>query len=111
MTKLLICPSERKGVAFLSQGAPLVSAPLLGQSVLEYWLSALACSRVQNVLILAADRPEELQAQVGNGARWGLDLKVIAESRELTPAQALIKYAPEFGPVPPPDAISVVDHL
>jgi len=36
---------------------------------------------------------------------------VITESRELTPAQAVIKYAPEFGPVPPPDAITVLDHL
>jgi hypothetical protein len=40
-----------------------------------------------------------------------MDLKVIAESRELTPAQALLKYAAEFGPVPAPDAIAVLDHF
>jgi NDP-sugar pyrophosphorylase family protein len=111
MTKLLICPSERKEVALLSQGTPLANAPLLGQSLIEYWLSALACAGIQKALILAADRPEEIQTQVGDGARWGLELKVIPESRELTPAQALIKYGTEFGPVPISDAISLVDHL
>lgn len=111
MTKLLICPSAREGVGFLSETAPLATVPLLGQGLLEYWLSALACSGVKNALVLAHDRPEQIQALAGTGERWGIDVKVIAQSRELTPAQALLKYAAEFGPVPAPDAISVLDHF
>jgi NDP-sugar pyrophosphorylase family protein len=111
MTKLLICPSERTGVHFLSETAPLVKVPLLGQGLIEYWLSWMACSGAKHALILAHDRPEEILALVGNGARWGMELQVINESRELTPAQALLKYAAEFGPVPPSDAISLLDHF
>lgn len=111
VTKLLICPSHREAVGFLSHAAPLSNVLLLGQGLLEYWVSALACSGVKRIIILAHDRPEQVQALAGTGERWGLELKIVAESRELTPAQALLKYGAEFGPVPEPDAISVLDHF
>jgi len=111
MTKLLICPSPRPGVEFLSTNSPLTTVPMLGQGLLEYWLSALACSGVQRVFILAHDRPDRVQSLAGSGSRWGIEVKVHSESRELTAAQALLKYAAEFGPVPAPDAISLLDHF
>ena len=49
-------------------------------------------SGTKEVTILADNRPEHIKAIVGDGARWGLKLEVVQESRELTPAQALLKY-------------------
>lgn len=111
MKALLICPSPRPAVPLLSESAPLATAPLLGQSLLEYWLSWLACSGVKQVLILAHDRHEQVCALAGDGARWGLEVQVHAESRELAPAQALLKYAPELDPVPSKSRIALLDHL
>jgi hypothetical protein len=107
---LLICPSERPGVAELSRLAPLAATPLLGESLLEYWLTHLALAGVNEVHILANDRPEQISRIVGKGARWGLKVEVTSEVRELTPAQAQIKYAAEF-PASAPNQISVLDHF
>ena len=107
---LLICPADRPGVAELSRLAPLAAAPLLGESLLEYWLTHLALAGVSEVQILAKDRPEHIKRIVGHGARWGLKVEVTSEVRELTPAQAQIKYATEF-PSSAPNQISVLDHF
>jgi NDP-sugar pyrophosphorylase family protein len=107
---LLICPSERPAVAELSRVVPLAAAPLLGQSLLEYWLTHLALSGVKEVHILADDRVDEIKKIAGVGARWGLNVEVTAEVRELTAAQAQIKYATEF-PAAAPNNISVLDHF
>lgn len=92
MKVLLICPSERPSVSVLSEAAPLATVPLLGQSALEYWLVHIACSGIKEAIVLAHDRSAHIRAVVGSGARWGLTVSVIEESRELTPAQALLKY-------------------
>ncbi len=111
MKALLICPSERPAVRHLSAATPLACVPLLGQSLLEYWLSHLANSGIKRVFILAADRPEHVLALVGNGARWGLAAEVIPEARELSPAQAILKYATVLEPASSQANISVLEHL
>src|SRR2546430_7133620 len=111
MKVLLICPSEQPAVRLLGQTAPLAAMPLLGQSLVEYWLTELACSGIKEVLILCDDRPEQLRALVGNGARWGLAVEVIAESRELSPAQALLKYEHILDPAMAQNSIVVLDHF
>ena len=112
MTKLLICPSERNAVQFLAQRTPLASVPLLGQCVLEYWLSSLAIQGAKKVVILAHDRPEITMDVVGGGERWGLEATVLPESRELTVAEALLKYSEELEePVPAQEDIIILDRL
>jgi len=111
MRKILICPSPRNGVPFLSQELPLANMSLLGQSLLEYWLSALSIGGVKKVLLLAHDRPELALEVVGAGERWGLDATVLSECRELTTAEALLKYAAELEGIPPQEAITVLDHF
>jgi UDP-3-O-[3-hydroxymyristoyl] glucosamine N-acyltransferase len=109
MNAILICPSTRPGVEHLSSYTPLAAIPLLGESLVEYWLSHLAMSGASEVQILANDRPQHIAAIVGNGARWGLKADVIAESRELTLAQAQIKYAREI--TSGTHEIAVLDHF
>jgi len=107
---LLICPSDRPAVSELSRLAPLAAAPLLGQSLLEYWLTHLALAGIKEIHLLADDRPEQISKLVGSGGRWGLKIDVTAEVRELTAAQAQIKYAAEFD-ASTPNNISVLDHF
>lgn len=107
---LLICPSEHPAVADLSRMAPLAAVPLLGESLLEYWLTHLALSGIKEVHILADDRPEHIRRLAGNGARWGLKIDVTSEVRELTAAQAQIKYASEV-PASTQNPTVVLDHF
>jgi hypothetical protein len=92
MKSVLICPAQRAEVAFLSEAAPLAVVPALGRSVVEYWMSHLACAGVKQVVLLANDRPEEVRRVVGNGSRWGVAAEVVAELGEMTPENAAEKY-------------------
>lgn len=107
---LLICPSARAGVPELSKTAPLGAVPLLGESLVEYWLSHLALAGIKDVKILADDRPEQIGKVAGDGARWGLKVEITTELRELTAAQAQIKYASEF-PATGQHLIALLDHF
>lgn len=107
---LLICPSQRPAVAELSRLVPLAAIPFMGQSLLGYWLTHLALAGVRDVHVLADDRPDEIRKIAGDGARWGLKVEVTTEVRELTEAQAQIKYAGELA-----DSklisVAVLDHF
>ena len=107
---LLISPSDRPAVAELSRLAPLATIPLLGESLIEYWLTHLALGGVKEVQILASDRPELIKNLTGQGARWGLKVEIGTEARELTVAQAQIKYATEFS-ASAPNKIFVLDRF
>jgi hypothetical protein len=42
MKAVLICPADRPAVAKLAEVAPLPNLPILGESLVEYWLEHLA---------------------------------------------------------------------
>jgi NDP-sugar pyrophosphorylase family protein len=111
MKTLLICPSNRTSVPLLAEVIPLAAAPILGQSLLEYWLAYLARSGTKEIVLLADDRPAYIRSIAGTGARWGLTVTVIEESRELTPAQALLKYDKTLELNPAPNGIIVLDRF
>jgi NDP-sugar pyrophosphorylase family protein len=111
MKTLLICPSNRNSVPLLCESAPLAAVPLLGQSLLEYWLPHIASSGVKEAIILADDRAAHIQSIVGDGARWGLSISIVEESRELTPAQALLKYDKDLNTESWRNGIVVLDHF
>lgn len=94
MKALLLCPAERPAVAVLAETTPLVTVPLLGKCLLEYWIEALAARGVKECLILASDRPNAVRALVGDGSKWGVQLDVVPQSRELALAEAQAKFLP-----------------
>lgn len=94
MKSLLICPSDRPAVAHLADHAPLATAPLLGRCLLEYWIESLAARGVTAITVLASDRPLHVRAVTEAGARWGISVEVVPESRELSVEEARAKYRP-----------------
>ena len=74
MKAILICPDARPPLAKLAAVAPLVTWPILGKSLVEYWLEHLVALGAKEVCLLAADRPDQVRSHVGDGARWGLSL-------------------------------------
>lgn len=113
MKALLICPAERPDVRALAEFVPLANLPLLGKSLIEYWLEDLVVRRVKHVFVLVADRFDEVRALVGDGTRWGLRAEVLLESSELSPDEFRVKYRASDEPdwLPSPDDIVVMDHL
>lgn len=108
---LLICPSDRPQVGRLADIDPLCAAPMAGRSLLEYWMTTLALEKVQRVLILADDRAEAVERLVQEGTPWGLKAEVRRQTRELTPAQALLEYPQELGSGLPNKNVAVLDHF
>ena len=111
MKAILICPDERGAVGALAQLAPLSNLLILGKTLVEYWLEHLASRGAREVLVLASDRPEEVCALVGSGSRWGLEVTVSPELRELTAPEALSQYHQGNGWMPAPEAVNTMDYL
>src|SRR3954470_8669220 len=113
MQALLVCPAERPAVAMLQRTMPLVMLPLLGRSLLEYWLEHVAILGASHVSILGADKPELLRAVVGNGARWGIKTELISANCELSPAAARSEYRgrAENDWLAAPDDVTLLDHF
>jgi hypothetical protein len=111
MKALLICPGEREAVAALAEAAPLCNLPILGKRLIEYWLEHLAECGAKQVYVLATDRPEQVRALVGDGARWGLQIEVLPEVRELTVEEARDKYQSPEPWLAAPDDAQLMDHL
>ena len=113
MKALLICPDERTGVAALAESAPLSNVPILGKSLVEYWLEHLATLGAKEVLVLAVDRPDQVRAAVGDGARWGLRVIVQPDKRERTLDEARARHQANDPAtwLPAPNDVFLMDHL
>src|SRR5215468_3423657 len=109
MKTVLICPSERPAVAFLAQTVPVVSVPLLGESLLNYWMQWLAEQRATEVMLLATDRPEQVRSIVGEGARWGTRVEVWPELHEPSLNDAVTKFF-DGNTAAAADHVFVLDH-
>jgi hypothetical protein len=97
METILICPGERPAVGFLAQTVPLVVVPILGESLVNWWIQSLAGSDVKEVVILATDRPDVVRAAAGNGSRWGVRVRVEAVLHEPDAADLRAGSAPGTG--------------
>ena len=113
MKMILVCPGQRSAVGFLTESAPLISLPLLGESMVECWLTHLAGQGVKEARIVVTDRPEQVAALLGEGHRWGVRVEVIPELRELSVEEARERHHPAGEadwPPAPADAV-MMDHL
>src|SRR3954469_1150247 len=113
MQALLICPAIRPAVPQLADDAPLALAPILGECIVSHWIEHLAVLGVRHVRVIAADRATQVRAALGDGARWGVQLEVIATGIEPTVAEAAARYRlpHETGWLPAPHDMVVMDHL
>ena len=111
MNAILICPGERPTISPLSIGTPLVNLPLLGQTLLEYWLSYLAVHSAEHVLVLTQQELADGAAAVSSGKRWGLNVKTVLEARELSPDEARSKYGSPTENDSQQTIVEVLDHF
>lgn len=84
---ILICPIP-------SWEAPVTPAlmPMLGRIALDRAMSRLHTAGARSVLVLAADRPEEIRAALQDGTPWGLHAEVLPQRQTPTPAEARAQH-------------------
>jgi NDP-sugar pyrophosphorylase family protein len=111
MKAILVCPGYRPGVSHLTEEVPLAAVPLLGESLVVYWLVELASLGAREVMVIACDRADSIRAIVGTGSRWGLKVTVIPESREMTVAEARARHGGGDGWLPAPHDVVRADCL
>lgn len=125
MKALLICPHKRTAVAGLAEHAPLSLLPVLGKTLIEYWLIHLAGMGVGDVIVYDSNGTEGLiYDALGDGARWGLNLEIVTTDEEMRQLQARDPIdQPEGnngthpgkfqipGWVSPPFDVTLLDHL
>jgi NDP-sugar pyrophosphorylase family protein len=111
MKTILICPGYRPGIKHLTELAPLATVPLLGESLVVYWLVHLASLGAKEVTICASDRPWAVREIVGTGSRWGIRVRVSVEMYELTVAEARARHGGGEGWLSQPHDVVMADHL
>ena len=113
MKTLLICPSFRFALPQLVAQGPLALAPILGECVVSHWIEHLAGLGASHVVVLTADRADQVSAMLGDGGRWGVRLEVIATGIEPTVAEATARYRPadDTNWLGAPHDIVFIDHL
>jgi len=113
MKTVLICPAIRPAVPQLAEDRPLALAPILGESLAAHWIEHVASLGAKQVRVIAADRADAVRADLGDGARWGVQLEVIAARLEPTLAEAAQRFRPtdEPGWLPAPHALVLMNHL
>lgn len=111
MKAILICPGYRPGLKHLTELAPLAAVPLLGESLVVYWLVHLASLGAKEVIVCASDRPWALRDIIGTGSRWGLRISLQAEMHEMTAAEARARHGGGEGWLPEPHDVTLGDHL
>lgn len=97
------------GVSLLGLETPLATVAVCGASVVEYWLTWLAENGARDILISSSDRHQIVAQTVGDGARWGLKVRVSAQPAELTLDEALSRFRPASNV--PLDPVYVCDYL
>jgi hypothetical protein len=113
MNVLLVCPDERSSVSMLSASAPLVNVRVFGKSLIEFWVEHAMSLGATKIVVLAADRPEQVRDRVGDGKRWGVEVEVLPILHELTEPEARAKYCADRNAkwLPAPNDVIVMDHL
>src|SRR6185295_7352999 len=79
-------------------GPPKPLVPVNGLGAIDHALGQLAAHGVTDVLVLTGWRADELAAGLGDGSRFGLSVRCVAEPRPLGTAGAVRAVRAELEP-------------
>lgn len=110
MKAILICPEHRPAGGLFQRMKPLALMPVAGRSLLDRTLAELKNEGVEEVVVLASDRPERVRKAVGQGKAWGLKVEVRGVCSELSPEAAECEHGERKAGEPRP-LVRVLDRV
>ena len=113
MKALLICPSERPAVPHLAASGPLATIPIFGDCLACHWIEHLAAIGARKIRVIASHGADQVLSAVGDGARWGVQIEVVAANVEPTRKEASDCYRPagDADWLPAPNDVVCMSHL
>ncbi len=78
----------------LTYQRPKALIPLLNQPLISYELELLARHGVRDIILAASYRSDQLQAELGDGERWGVRLRYVEEAEPLGTAGGIKNVEP-----------------
>jgi hypothetical protein len=88
MKALLICPAYRPAVPVFAAGGPLAITPILGDCAAGHWIEHLTSLGAREIEVLAPIGAARVRESLGDGARWGVQVKVTECNSEPTLLEA-----------------------
>ncbi len=79
---LILAAGRGERMRPLTDSTPKPLLEVQGQPLIEYHLQALAAAGVQEVVINTAWLEEQFPARLGDGSRWGLNIRYSMEGRD-----------------------------
>jgi NDP-sugar pyrophosphorylase family protein len=113
MKAVLICPSDRPAVPNLAAQGPLATLPILGDCIVNHWVEHLATLGAKDIEIIVPRGAEAVREIVGDGARWGVAVRITFSGREPLRDEVVsrLRSGGEPGWLPPPFDVVVMNHL
>ncbi|GAA5525779.1 N-acetylmuramate alpha-1-phosphate uridylyltransferase [Microbulbifer aestuariivivens] len=84
----------------LTEQTPKPLLPVAGKPLIEHALERLAAIGVRRVVINLGHLGEKIRARLGDGERWGLDIRYSVEEQPLETAGGILKALPLLGNAP-----------
>ena len=94
MQTLILVDRLGKELLPLTDNTPTALLPLAAKPLIEYTLEALAAAGIKQALLVTGPYSEKVQAHVGGGQRWGLEIDYWLGRGEEEPATLLRQLPP-----------------
>ena len=84
----------------LTDHTPKPLLPVAGKPLIEYHIEALAVADIHDLVINHAHLGERVEQLLGDGSRWGVEIKYSPEAEALGTGGGIFKALPLLGPQP-----------
>jgi len=100
MKAMILCAGRGARMRPLTDSKPKPLLPVAGRPLVQYLIEKLAQAGVSEIVINHAWLGEQIESVLGDGRRWGVNIRYSAESEALETAGGIIKALPLLGEAP-----------
>jgi len=96
-TAVVLAAGRGKRMGALTAATPKPLLPVAGRPIIEHVLGGFAAAGVQRAVVVTGYRGDAIEAALGNGARFGLEIAYCRQERADGTARALLLAEPLIG--------------
>jgi len=100
MKAMILCAGRGARMRPLTDTTPKPLLPVAGKPLVQYHIEKLVQAGVTDIVINHAWLGEQIENTLGDGSRWGVNIRYSAEGEALETAGGIIKVLPLLGEQP-----------